>query len=147
MPEASNPKPTATQTEAPGQATPVSPLPPGAFWVVCRLHLWPSQRSATVDAVFELSKLAPSAVQADDDEHETLFKNADCEPVGFGVDCTVHFVPFHCSASTRPGPEPTAMHAEGDVHETENSPALGPGLVGVDRMLQVVPSQRSASAP
>jgi hypothetical protein len=44
-------------------------------------------------------------VQADEDEHETPFSNASCAPAGFGVDCTVHFVPFHCSASVTTTPE------------------------------------------
>jgi hypothetical protein len=95
----------------------------------------------------EPSKLAPPAVQADADEHETLLKNANCEPAGFGIDCTVHFVPFHPSAMTAPALSfPTAVHAVGDVQETpcKNDPGLE---VGIGWMLQVVPSQRSASAP
>lgn len=105
MPEASNPKPTAMHAEAPGQATPISkpPLPPGTFEVAWSLHLLPSQRSAKVEAAPELSKEAPTAVQADDDEHETLFRKACCDPDGFGVDFTVHFAPFHCSASVTSG--------------------------------------------
>jgi hypothetical protein len=136
------------QAESPGHATPLNPLPPGAFDVVCRLQLWPSQRAATVDAVFELSKLAPTAVQADDDEHETLFKNANCEPVGFGVDCTAHFVPVHRSASVIPPlVDPTAEQADAEVHATEDSPAPGLAPVGVSWRLQLVPFQRSASEP
>jgi len=93
--------------EALGQATPINrpPLPPGTFEVAWRLHLLPSQRSATVEAAPELSKEAPTAVQADDDEHETLFRKANCDPDGFGVDFAIHFVPFHCSASVTPAPE------------------------------------------
>jgi hypothetical protein len=104
-PEASTPLPTATQAEAAGQATSDSSLPPGAFDVVCRLHLWPFQRSAAVAPAFVKSELPPTAVHADADEHETPFRKANCDPVGFGVDCTVHFVPFHCSASVTPAPE------------------------------------------
>jgi hypothetical protein len=44
-------------------------------------------------------------VHADDDEHETLSRKASCDPVGFGGDCTVHFPPFHCSASVTSTPE------------------------------------------
>jgi hypothetical protein len=148
VPEASNPSPTATQEEAAGHATPDNRLPPGAFWVVCRLHLWPSQRSATVDAVFELSKLAPTAVQADDDEHDTLLKKAPCDPVGFGVDFTVHVVPFHCSPSVTPEAlDPTDEQAKGEVHETENSAAPGLCAVGADWIVHFVPFQRAASVP
>jgi hypothetical protein len=93
--------------EAPGQATPISrpPLPPGTFEVASSLHLLPSQRSAKVEAAPELSKEAPTAVHADEDEHETLFRKACCDPDGFGVDFTVHFAPFHCSASVTSAPE------------------------------------------
>lgn len=149
-PEASNPMPTATHADAPGQATPPSWLKPNLFGVLCRLQSWPSHRPATVEAVFELSKLQPTAVQADDDEHAMLFRTVSCAPLGFGVDCTVHFVPFHRSASVIPVPgavDPTARQAKDDVHETEKSAAPGLALVGVDWMLQLVPSQRSASEP
>jgi hypothetical protein len=150
VPERSNPKPTATHAAAPGHATPLNPPPPGAFDVVSRLQLRPSQRSATVKVVLELATLWPTAVQAEADEHETLFKNAACEPVGFGVDCTVHFVPFHCSASVIPPlglVDPTAEQAEAEVHATENSAAPGLAPVGVAWMFQLVPFQRSASEP
>jgi len=139
--------------EAPGQATPISrpPWPPGTFDVAWRVHLLPSHRSATVEAAPELSKEAPTAVQADEDVHETLFRKANCDPDGFGVDFTVHFVPFHRSASVTPAaPElsvvPTAVHAEDDVHDTEVRMGDGPGL-GVDWMLHAVPFHRSASVP
>jgi hypothetical protein len=94
--------------------------------------LWPSQRSATVDAVFELSTLAPTAVQADDDKHDTPFKNANCDPVGWGVGCIAQFVPFHRSASVRPPlVDPTAKQAEAEVHETDDGAAPGLAPVGV----------------
>jgi hypothetical protein len=153
VPEASNPKPTAMHAEAPGQATPISrpPLPPGTFEVAWRLQLLPSQRSATVENAPELSREAPTAVHADEDEHETLFRKANCDPDGSGVDFTVHFVPFHCSASVTPAaPElsvvPTAVQAEDDAHDTEARLGDGPGL-GVDWMLHAVPFHRSASVP
>jgi len=90
-----------------GQATPISrpPRPPGTFEVAWRVHLLPSQRSAKVEAAPELSKEAPTAVQAEADEHDTLFRNANCDPDGFGVDFTVHVAPFHRSASVTPTPE------------------------------------------
>src|SRR6516164_11481013 len=106
--------------EAPGQATPISrpPPPPGTFDVAWRVQVLPSHRSATVEAAPELSKEAPTAVQAEEDEHDTLFRKAPCEPDGFGVGVTVHVVPSHCSASVTPAkaPElsvvPTAVQAE-----------------------------------
>jgi hypothetical protein len=105
-PEASTPYPTAIQAEAPGQATPISRPLLSAFEVACRLQLWPSQRSARVEGPFAPAKLAPpTAVHAEDDEHEMPFRAANCDPVGFGVDWTVHFVPFHCSVSVTPTPE------------------------------------------
>jgi hypothetical protein len=139
--------------EAPGQATPISrlPLPPGTFEVAWRVHLLPSHRSAMVENAPELSREAPTAVHADEDEHETLFRKANCDPDGFGVDFTVHLVPFHCSASVTPAaPElsvvPTAVQAEDDAHDTEFRLGDGPGL-GVDWMLHAVPFHRSASVP
>jgi hypothetical protein len=150
-PEESDPMPTATHVDVPGQATPPSWLkPPGRFGVLCRLQSWPSQRSAIVEKVFEPSTLQPTAVQADEDEHATLKRTASCDPVGFGVDCTRHFVPFHCSASVMPvlgAVDPTAMQAEDEVHDTEKRAAPGFELAGVDSMLQVVPSQRSTREP
>ena len=152
MPEASKPKPTPMHAEAPGQATPINrpPMPPGTFEVAWRVHLLPSHRSATVEAAPELSEEAPTAVHADADEHETLFRKAPCDPDGFGVDFTVHFVPFHCSASVTPAPElsvvPTALQAEDDAHDTESRMGDGPGL-GVDSMLHAVPFHCSASVP
>jgi hypothetical protein len=94
---------------------------------------------------------APTAVQADEDEHETLFRKPPCDPDGFGVDLTVHFVPFHCSASVTPAKGelsvvPTAVQAEDEVHDTEFRLGDGPGL-GVDWMLHAVSSHRSASVP
>jgi hypothetical protein len=73
----------------------------------------------------ELVELVPTAVQPDEDEHETLTRRANCDPVGFGVGRTVQFVPFQCSASVTCKPElstspPTATHAEDDTHETES---------------------------
>ena len=82
-----------------------SPPPPGTFAVGWMRHLLPSQRSARVEKVPELSTEAPTAVQADDVVHDTLFRKANCEPGGFGVDCTAHLVPFQRSASVTQTPE------------------------------------------
>src|SRR5215472_12210511 len=134
--------------EAPGQATPISrpPWPPGTFDVAWRVHLLPSHRSATVEAAPELSKEAPTAVQADEDVHETLFRKANWDPDGFGVDFTVHFVPFHRSASVPRLEAPTAVHTVEDVHDTpEKPPNCAPAGIGVGWIVQAVPFQRSAS--
>ena len=152
MPEASKPKPTAMHAETPGQATPINrPPPTGTLDVAWRVQVLPSHRSATVEAAPELSKEAPTAVQAEEDEHDTLFRKAPCDPDGFGVGLTVHVVPSHCSASVTPPAEglavvPTAVQAEDEVHDTEVRLGDGPGL-GVDWMLHAVPSHRSASVP
>jgi hypothetical protein len=69
-------------------------------------HSVPSQRSATVERLPELSVEAPTAVQAAGDVHDTLFRKANFDPEGFGVDCTAHVVPSHRSASVTPTPEP-----------------------------------------
>jgi hypothetical protein len=44
-------------------------------------------------------------MQAADDVHDTPERKLDCAPERFGVDCTVHVVPFHRSASVTPAPE------------------------------------------
>jgi hypothetical protein len=82
----------------------------------------------------------------------TLLKRVPCDPVGVGVDWTVHFVPFHRSASGSPPAKnwpvvPTATHAEGEVHEMENNSAPELALVGCGWMLQLAPSQRSIRDP
>jgi hypothetical protein len=129
-----------------------SPPPSGTFAVAWRVHVLPSQRSATVETAPELSMEAPTAVQAEEDEHETLFRKAPCDPDGLGVDLTVHVVPSHCSASVTPAKAPdlsvlpTAVQADDEVHHTEVRMGDGPGL-GVDWMVHAVPSHRSASAP
>ena len=56
--------------------------------------------------------------------------------------------PFHLSAITTPAALlPTAVHALGEVQETAFRNAPGLFEVGVGRMLQRVPSQRSVSVP
>jgi hypothetical protein len=52
-----------------------------------------------------LGELVPAAVQADVDEHETLTRRANRDPVGFGVGSTVQLVPSDCSASVTCAPE------------------------------------------
>ena len=85
----------------------------------------PSDRSASVEKVPELSTLQPTAVHADEDEHATLLRTASCDPIGFGVDCTVHCEPSQRSASSAcvipvlGNVDPTAVQAEDEVHETE----------------------------
>src|SRR5262249_36552405 len=71
-------------------------------------------------------------------------------PGGVGVGWTRQAVPFHRSARGTKMPArlvvcPTAVHDEGDVHETmDNTPG---GSVGVGRMLHRVPFHRSARNP
>jgi hypothetical protein len=72
-------------------------------------------------------------------------------PAG-GVTRTAHLTPFHRSA-TVPGPElelayePTAVHAAGDVHDTDpRGPIWAPGNDASGSTAQLVPFHSSASA-
>jgi len=92
----------------------------------------------------------PMAMQNDPVRHDTPPKTLPCAPEGVGVGWTRQAVPFHRSARGTEMPArlvvwPTAVHDEGDVHETmDNIPG---GSVGVGRMLHRVPFHRSARNP
>jgi len=139
-------RPTAVQADADVQETPLKDAPPCAGLGVCwMLQLVPFQRSASVPA-FEL----PTAVHAVADVHATPFRKAPpC--AGLGVTWRLQLVPFHRSANTRAAPDlvcplPTAMHADGPVHETPSSPLKASPLgLGVGTMRQVLPFHCSAS--
>jgi hypothetical protein len=95
---------------------------------------------------------APTAMQSVLDVQATLFNSAPEAPAGFGVAEMLQSVPFQRSASVPIGvPErsvalPTAMQADIDGHATlPRMLPLAPTGLGVGRMLQRVPSQRSAS--
>jgi hypothetical protein len=80
----------------------------------------------------------PTAVHAEDEVHETAPRKAPAVPE-VGVGWMLHVVPSHRSVIVPTGlPEPskappTAMHAEGDEHDTpvKKSPCV-PGGLGAD---------------
>jgi hypothetical protein len=91
-------------------------------------------------------------VQADGDEHATLFKTPPAEEE-WGAGTMLHRIPSQRSASVPKAlnPDlsveaPTAMQAEAEVHATPSKklPAAPAGL-GVGTMIQCVPFQRSAN--
>jgi len=137
--------PTAAQDEADGHATPDRPPPPcaglGLGWMV---HRVPFHRSASVPA-FEL----PTAVHAEVDAHATPLRKPPPRD-GLGVGWMVHRVPFHRSARVWEAPAwlmlfPTAVHADGAVHETPKRELTAARLgLGVGWMRHAVPSHRSA---
>src|SRR5262249_56140195 len=92
----------------------------------------------------------PWAMQNDLGRHDTPPKTLPCAPEGVGVGWTRQAVPFHRSARGTEMPArlvvwPTAVHDEGDVHETmDNIPG---GRVGGGRMLRRVPFDRSPRDP
>ncbi len=116
----------------------------GVDWMV---HAVPFHCSASVPRVE-----SPTAMHAVEDVQDTPEKPLDCAPDGFGVDWTAQVVPFHRSASVTPTPElsvklPTAVQLEADEHDTAFKNVLcAPGGSGIDWMLHVVPSHRSANA-
>ena len=138
--------PTAVQADDEVQATPLSAAPcPAGLTVGTIFHLLPFQRSASVPtALNELSRRAPTAMQADDEVQATPVRMVNAEPDGLGVGSMRHLVPFHRSASVRPFVEtPTAVQPEGDVHDTPvRKPP--PGGLGVVWIRHLVPFQRSA---
>jgi hypothetical protein len=90
----------------------------------------------------------PVAMQNDPVRHDTPPKTRPDSPEGVGW--TRQAVPFHRSARGTEMPAwlvvwPTAVHAEGDVHETmDNIPG---GSAGVCRRLHRMPFHRSARNP
>jgi hypothetical protein len=65
----------------------------------------------------------PTVVQAAEEVHDTCWRVLSFAPVGFGVDWTVHSVPFHRSASVTVVPElftysPVAVQEVDDAHDT-----------------------------
>jgi hypothetical protein len=114
----------------------------GVGWMV---HRVPFHRSASVPA-FEL----PTAVQDEADWHATPDRAPPpCD--GLGVGWMVHRVPFHRSARVWEAPAwltlfPTAVHADGAVHETpKRELTAAPCGLGVGWMSHWLPFHRSAS--
>ncbi len=95
----------------------------------------------------------PTAVHAEGEVHETAPRKDPGLPE-VGVGWMLQVVPSHRSVIVPVGlPElskavPTAMHVEGDVHETPFRPLpAAPAGLGVGVMRHAVPSQRSARVP
>jgi len=101
-------------------------------------HLNPFHRSASVLP----PPVWPTAVQAEDEVHETPFR---MPPLGgLGVARMRHRAPVRCSASVLPfAVAPTATHADLDVQNTLFR-APPPGGLGIGWMLQALPFHRSA---
>jgi len=93
--------PTAMHDLGEVQATLKRPLAaaPARLGVDWMAHLVPFQRSAKVTGVFRLLFELPTAVQAEDEVHDTAFRKLNCAPDGLGVRWMCHLVPSHRSAS------------------------------------------------
>jgi hypothetical protein len=90
------------------------PTPPLTGGVGTIVHAVPFHASACGGV------LPPTAMHAVTAVHDTPYMT----PI-FGVGTTVHAVPSHASASEAPRPcDPTAMHADGDAHDTADSCGL-----------------------
>jgi hypothetical protein len=139
--------PTAVHAVAEVHDTPdklmlAAPLGVGVVWIV---HVLPSQRSASVPPLPD-----PRAVHAVADVHETAFRVTP----PFGVAWIVQVRPSQASASVRSEQlnpqkpiDPTAVHAVAEVHDTPFRLIAAPLGLGVVWIVQVRPSQRSASVP
>src|SRR6516165_8971272 len=144
--------PNAVQTVAAGQATPARVMfwPPLGLGVAWTLQVRPFHRSASV-----LTRVwFPTAVHAEAEVQATPLRPA-LPPVGAGLTVgTIRQVwPSHRSASVPVGlpggvrRPPTAVHADGEVHDTAPRDHPPPGGLGVGVMRHVVPFHRSASVP
>src|SRR5215467_13389484 len=150
--------PTAVHAEAEVQATPLRPAlgPAGAGLKVGTIcHVRPFHRSASVpsDSPVAGSNSTPTAMQDDGDVQATLFRSLMPWPAGLGVGWMRQVWPFHRSARVPVGlpggtrRPPTAVQADGEVHDTAPRDHPPPGGFGVRWMRHLVPSHRSASVP
>src|SRR6516225_8440570 len=148
--------PTAVHAEAEVQATPLNPAlgPAGAGLKVGTIcHVWPSHRSASVPSELPVagSNSLPTAMQDHCDVQATLFRILTSLPGGLGVGWMVQVWPSHRSARVPVGVPggarrpPTAVHADGEVHDTAVRNQSPPGGFGVGWMRQLVPFHCSAS--
>ena len=139
LPELSNGLPTAMQEDRDVHATPDRlAAGPAGLRVGWMRHLSPFHLSARVLPLLEF----PTAVQADRDEHDTVFRKPP--PAGLGVAWMRQARPFHRSARVRPfARPPTAAQADRDVHDTLFR-APPPAGLGVAWMRQAWPFHRSA---
>jgi hypothetical protein len=118
------PLPTAVQTVSEVQDTARSSLKVPSVGVDCTLHAVPSHASASVSVSrFVGSYVAPVAVQAVADEHET--PKSRFSPVGSGVVCTAQEVPSDPAAKFMFGASfsffPTALQAVDELHDRPNN--------------------------
>jgi hypothetical protein len=93
---------------------------------------------------------SPTAKQLVGTEHDTPVSWLLAAMAGLGLDTPIHRVPCHLTTSVRTGSDvdrrtPTAVHELRFTHVTPSSPfSAFPGL-GLARIVQWVPSQRSIS--
>ena len=85
-------------------------------------------------------------MQAFEAVQDTPRSRTSLPPLGDGMPCIVHFVPFHTSPQVWVVLVPTASHEVGDVQDTELSWVAGStGGLGVFLTTQLVPFQCSAN--
>jgi hypothetical protein len=109
------------------------------------VHLLPFQRSVsgrTGPSCDKVVLYAPAARQFVADVHEMPSRPLPWAPAGVGMGCMAHRVPFHPSARFPEAESPTAMQADGELHDTALRAA--PGRVGTGWMRHAVPFHRSA---
>jgi hypothetical protein len=87
----------------------------------------------------------PTAVQESAEVQDTPSRELNWNPVGLGVDCRVHAIPSHLSASVTKPELPTTSHELAAEHETAFSASLGPPAVGWG--VQVLPFHIAAFSP
>jgi len=124
---------------------------PAGLGLLWRLHVVPFQPSANGASEPAAPMIvAPTAVQALADGHETPWRTLEVAPVGFGVLWMAQSAPFQPSANVTGVPvmltkEPTEMQAVDDMHDTASSSlSVAPVGFGVPSMAQPLPFQTSA---
>src|SRR5579871_1845404 len=149
-------QPLAKQLSAAGHDTPDSSVPcalAGRRGNGCSRHWPPLQRSTSARSRWPGLKYSPTAVQTLGAEHETPVRLADNAPAGSGDGWIRQRVPSQRSVSVVlspvvPVPDPAAMQARADAHDTPTRPLLAeaPAGLGVACWCQLLPPQAAAVA-
>src|SRR5215471_7273660 len=127
------------------------PIEPAGACVVWTRQRVPFHRSASGTLVPGLSPLAPPAVHAVAEVHDTARNSLPIDPVGLAVAWMLQPVPSHRSASAVLLSSvsvwaPTAVQARAEVQETaKNSLSGWPAGLGTGWIFQLAPVQTSAS--
>src|SRR5690348_13883823 len=126
-----------------------SPPAPGTSGVACAVQVVPDERSTSGLSPWPTGSYSPTTVQCAGVWQDIPW-TIHSAPAGAGIASSRHRVPFQTAANSptrrgQPSP-PAAMHLVAVGHDTAFRLAGAvPGGIGTGRMVQLVPSQCSAS--